>query len=113
MSNEMEISGDRRARRRYPMCLPLQFQILKNSALTGGGSGTSLNLSGNGIAFATSQVLPVGSVVELEISWPGPFDELCSLKLIASGRVVRSAWDCTAITMDRHEFRTQGAKSIH
>ena len=107
-----EIGGERRAKRRYPMRLPLQFKIVKNYVVIGTGYGTSLDLSSNGIAFATSSPLRVGSHVELAIGWPVPLNGSCALKLVASGRVVRSDQNCTAIAMERHEFRTQGAKAM-
>ena len=107
-----EISQDRRHKRRYSIQLAVQYKIVKNYLVVGTGSGHSLNLSSNGIAFATAQPLKVGSYLELAISWPVLLNQSCPLKLVASGRVVRSDHECTAITMDRYEFRTQGAKSM-
>jgi hypothetical protein len=106
-----EISQDRRNKRRYALELPVQYKIVKNYLVVGSGSGHSLNLSSNGIAFAGSQPLKVGSVLELSVSWPVLLNQSCPLKLVAFGRVVRSDHQCTAISMDRYEFRTQGVKS--
>jgi hypothetical protein len=107
-----EISGDRRSKRRYPLELPVQFKIMKNYLVTGTGIGNSLDLSSGGIAFTTSTPLKIGSYLELSISWPVLLNQSCSLKLVASGRVVRSDQNCTAISLDRHEFRTTGAKTF-
>ncbi len=106
-----EISGERRSRRRYPLSLPVQFKIMKNCVVVGTGDGTSLDLSSSGIAFSTASPPRIGSYLELSISWPVLLNGSCPLKLVATGRVVRSGHDCTAIAMDRHVFRTQGAKA--
>jgi len=106
-----EISEDRRAKRRYPINLPVQYKIVKNYLVIGTGSGNSLDLSSGGIAFTTSEPLKIGSYLELSVSWPVLLNQSCPLKLVASGRVVRSDQRSTAIRMDRYEFRTQGAKT--
>jgi hypothetical protein len=46
------------------------------------------------------------------VSWPVLLNQSCPLKLVASGRVVRSDQNCTAIRMDRYEFRTQGTRVV-
>ena len=103
------IFADRRAKRRYPISLPVQYKIIKNYMVTGTGKGTSLDLSSGGICFAGSEPLRIGSYLELSLSWPVLLNQSCPLKLVASGRVVRSDHQCTAIRLDRYEFRTQGA----
>lgn len=107
----MEISQDRRSKRRYPIELPVQYKIMKNYLVTGTGSGTSVDLSSGGIAFTSNAPLKPGSYLELSVSWPVLLNQSCPLKLVASGRVVRSDQNCTAISLDRYEFRTTGAKT--
>jgi hypothetical protein len=107
-----EISEDRRSRRRYPIELAVQYKILKNYLVTGTGAGHSIDLSSGGIAFSTNTLLKVGSYLELSISWPVLLNQSCPLKLVASGRVVRSDRNCTAISLDRYEFRTTSAKAF-
>ena len=108
----MEISGDRRSKRRYPINLPVQYKIMKNYLVVGTGEGNSLDLSSGGISFSCAQPLRVGSYLELSVSWPVLLNQSCPLKLVASGRVVRSDHSSTAIRLDRYEFRTHGAKSV-
>jgi hypothetical protein len=108
-----ELGGDRRARRRYPISLLVQYKIVKNYLVIGTGNGNSVNLSSKGIAFSSQQPLRPGSYVELSISWPVLLDQSCPLQLVASGKVVRSDRGSTAITMDRYEFRTQGSRASH
>jgi PilZ domain len=107
-----EISGDRRSKRRYPIGLAVQYKIMKNYLVTGTGTGTSIDLSSGGIAFSTKTPLKVGNYLELSISWPVLLNQSCPLKLVASGRVVRSDEHCTAISLDRYEFRTTGANTF-
>src|SRR6266571_3126018 len=107
-----DISDDRRSKRRYPLELPVQYKIMKNYLVMGTGTGNSIDLSSGGIAFSTSTPLKVGSYLELSISWPVLLNQSCPLKLVASGRVVRSDQQCTAISLDRYEFRTTGARTF-
>jgi len=107
-----EICDDRRSKRRYPIELAVQYKVMKNYLVMGTGTGNSLDLSSGGIAFSTSAPLKIGSYLELSISWPVLLNQSCPLKLIASGRVVRSDQHCTAISLDRYEFRTTGAKAF-
>ena len=107
-----EISCDRRSKRRYPISLPVQYKIMKNYLVIGTGSGTSLDLSSGGISFSSAEPLRVGSYLELSVSWPVLLNQSCPLKLVASGRVVRSDHKCTAMSLDRYEFRTQGVRAM-
>jgi hypothetical protein len=111
-TDQSEISGDRRSKRRYPIELPVQYKIVKNYLVMGSGTGTSLDLSSGGIAFSTGTPLKIGSYLELSISWPVLLNQSCPLKLVASGRVVRSDQHRTAISLDRYEFRTTSAKAF-
>jgi len=85
---------------------------MKNYLVTGTGTGSSLDLSSGGISFSSTEPLRVGSYLELSVSWPVLLNQSCPLKLVASGRVVRSDYNCTAIRLDRYEFRTQGARAM-
>jgi hypothetical protein len=107
-----EISQDRRCKRRYPIELPVQYKIMKNYLVMGTGTGNSLDLSSGGIAFTSNAPLKIGSYLEVSVSWPVLLNQSCPLKLVASGRVVRSDHNCTAISLDRYEFRTSGAKTL-
>jgi len=43
------------------------------------------------------------------VNWPAHLDNRCALKLVASGRVVRTDSTKAAIAIERYEFRTQGS----
>jgi hypothetical protein len=102
-----DISEDRRTKQRYPVDFALTYRVMKNGLVKLTGSGTVLNMSSSGIAFSTEEPLLRGAMVELSIAWPVLLNGNCPMKMVAEGRVVRSTGTCTAIRMDRHEFRTQ------
>ena len=103
-----EISGDRRTGRRYDIDLPVRYKVLGSAHASKTGAGKTVNLSGQGIAFKMDEVLAPGSRVELAIPWPVRLHGTCALKLVVTGKVVRSYRALTAIRMERYEFRTQG-----
>ena len=107
-----EFSPNRRSTRRYPIELPIQYKIVKNYLVVGKGTGSSIDLSSGGIAFTSDTPVRIGSYLELSISWPVLLNSTCGLKLGASGPVVRSDRNRTAISLDRYEFRTSGAKAF-
>ena len=102
------ISADRRTGRRYDIGLPVRYKVLGSQHVSRSGAGKTVNLSGEGIAFEMDGVLAPGSRVELAIAWPVRLHGTCALKLVVTGKVVRSYRALTAIRMERYEFRTQG-----
>jgi hypothetical protein len=109
-----KISGDRRNRRRYDIDLPVQYKARHSPQVSWTGSGRTINVSGGGIACEVNEVLPPGSAIELSIAWPVLLDGTCRLKLVATGKVVRSYRNFAAVRMERYEFHTQapyGAKA--
>jgi hypothetical protein len=108
-----EICGDRRLRRRYDIDLRVQYKVMRRDHVAQTGSGKTVNLSGAGIACEFDQALKPGSAVELAIAWPVLLNSNCPLKLVVTGRVIRSEDGLTAVRMDKYEFRTQGLKTMH
>lgn len=104
------IQNERRASDRFPIARELRYRVL--SKRTHGeieeGTGTTINISSNGVLFACDQSLPAGRRVELSISWPAELDNRCQLKLIARGRVTRQEDGRTAVEIQQYEFRTAG-----
>jgi len=104
-----EISADRRSGRRYPLNLQLMYTVMKRCQVCQTGSGRTIDMSSSGISFETEEALDPGSSVELSIAWPVLLNKTCSLKLIVTGRIVRSGAVRAAIRMQRYEFRTKGS----
>jgi hypothetical protein len=107
-----DISGDRRGRRRYDLDLDLQYKVIRHYHVSQTGTGRTINFSGGGVAFQTGDVVKAGSRVELSIAWPVMLNAKCSLKLVITGRVIRSSPELTAVRMERYEFRTQGVQMM-
>jgi hypothetical protein len=107
-----EIFGERRTRRRYQIDLPVQYKVFGQYHVTQTGAGKTINLSGDGVACVFSEPLKPGSSIELAISWPVMLNKTCPLKLVVTGKVVRSDAALTAMRMERYEFRTQGVRAL-
>jgi len=69
--------------------------------------GRTRDLSSGGAWFATTQALSLGEQVELSIDWPMLLDGVCPLKLVLTGKVVRSDYRGAAVKTFSHEFRTR------
>jgi PilZ domain-containing protein len=107
-----DISGDRRNRRRYDIDLHVQYKVFRHYQVAQSGTGKTINLSGGGIAFEIDEVLMPGAAIELAIAWPVLLNKTCPLKLVVTGKVVRSDAMLTAVRMERYEFRTQGVRTL-
>jgi PilZ domain-containing protein len=104
---------DRRVNGRYPITLELQYKLLNKGRVEYLGIGRTLNISSGGVLLATDQLLPPAGFIELAIQWPFLLREVCSLKLVMRGRIVRCDTNCKVIAVkaDHHEFRTAGVCS--
>jgi hypothetical protein len=107
------ISGDRRNRRRYEIDLALQYKVIGDRRLAQTGKGKTINVSGDGLACQFDTVLGAGSAIELAIAWPVLLNSSYPLKLVISGRVVRSDAASTAVRMEKYEFRTQRVRALN
>lgn len=108
-----KISGDRRSKQRFPIDFPVEYKVLKNSLLTGTGTGRTVDMSSHGVAFTSGDTFKVGAHLELNVIWPVLINNFCPMKLCLEGRIVRSDQSLSAIRMDKHEFRTQGRLVTH
>jgi hypothetical protein len=106
MRNPM-IGRERRGKSRFAIKRELRFKILEKEQVVATGSGQTVDLSSQGVAFETANKLAVGELVELSISWPVLLDETCLMQLVVFGHVVRQRRGLVACTIDRYEFRTQ------
>ena len=76
------------------------------------GSGRTVNISSGGVLFTTQSHLREGDEVELAISWPVLLNNLTPIKLVATGRLIRSDDACAAMRIKKYEFRTRGFSSL-
>lgn len=100
-------AGDRRAAVRFPIEQEVRYKVFSRNLIET-GAGKTVNMSSNGVLFTAERTLLPGERLELAVNWPAQLDNRCALKLVTSGRVVRSNGTHAAITIERYEFRTQG-----
>jgi hypothetical protein len=105
-------SSERRSAVRFPIEQEVRYKIYNRSTIEV-GSGKTINISSNGVLFTTERYLNPGERLEVSVNWPAQLDNRCALKLVTTGRVVRSEPGKAAIAIERYEFRTQGSHGLN
>jgi hypothetical protein len=85
---------------------------LEDDTIVAAGSGETVNVSSGGVWISIDQPLAIGAFIEISMSWPVLLNEGCPMRLIVFGKVVRTGINRAACTVERYEFRTQGARSF-
>src|SRR4029079_2845022 len=98
-----EIGSDRRKGRRYDLDLNVQYQTARGYSGAQSGFGRTVNFSGGGVAFETDQNVSPGARIQLSIAWRVMLNSNCPLKLVVTGKVVRSTAGLVAVRMQRRE----------
>jgi len=103
---------ERRRSSRFPIERDLRYKTLNQRTEILAGNGKTLNISSSGVLFTSDHDLPVGTRLEVSISWPAQLNEKCLLNLVARGRVTRHAKGQLALQIQQYEFRTQSRPGI-
>jgi len=103
---------DRRIKRRFSIEQGLRYRLLYGSRVAECGTGRTVNISSSGVWFKTEGALSTGLPVELSMSWPARLNDVCPMKLMIYGCVVRSDHDGAALAIERYEFRTQSTGAV-
>ncbi|MGA7236964.1 MAG: PilZ domain-containing protein [Bryobacteraceae bacterium] len=98
---------ERRDKMRFPMNRELRYKLLEDERIMAAGLGTTVDMSSGGVAFHSDGALPNGSFIEISISWPALLDDVCPMRLIVFGRVLRGSEQVKVCTVEKWEFRTQ------
>lgn len=98
---------ERRKSSRFPIERELRYKTLNQRSEILAGNGKTLNISSSGVLFTSDHDLPVGTRLEVSISWPAQLNEKCLLNLVARGRVTRHTKGQLALQIQQYEFRTQ------
>ena len=101
---------ERRGKRRFRIEQDVRYRLLYGHRIAETGSGRTLNMSSSGVWISTQTQLSPGLPVELSISWPALLNDVCPMKLMIYGCVVRSTETGAAVAIERYEFRTQGTR---
>jgi len=102
------LPSDRRSSGRFPITEEIRYRVLDRVSGKQDGTGRTVDMSRNGVLFTTEENLPPGRLLELSVNWPVALDGTCPLKLVATGRVVRSIGSMAAMTIERYQFKTRG-----
>jgi hypothetical protein len=97
---------ERRRASRFPIERELRYKTLNQRSEILSGSGKTLNISSSGVLFTSDHELPVGTRLEVSISWPAQLNERCLLNLVARGRITRHNKGQVALQIQQYEFRT-------
>src|SRR5690348_2540900 len=104
-------TDERRSKRRFSIAQDVKYRLLYGERIGEAGSGKTLNISSGGVCFSTDTQLSPRLPVELAIQWPALLRGTVPLRLVTYGIVVRSWHHSAVATIDRYEFRTQGART--
>lgn len=100
---------ERRAARRYPIEIAVAYRLVRKGKVVERGFGLTRNLSSGGLLMESSGSLAVGTDVEVFLAWPARLGGEVNLNLWIQGRTVRSSGSCTAIAIQRSDFRTRAS----
>jgi PilZ domain-containing protein len=101
------VMTDRRRSSRFPIERELRYKTLNQRSEVVAGAGKTMNISSSGVLFTSDHELPIGTRLEISISWPAQLNEKCLLNLVARGRVARFNKGQAAVQIQQYEFRTQ------
>jgi hypothetical protein len=102
------VKRERRSKKRFSIEREVRYKLLNGQHIANTGIGRTLDMSSTGVQFTTQEPLPLGTLIEVAISWPALLNDNCPMKLVVFGRVVRSEKECVSITIEKYEFRTSG-----
>lgn len=101
------LGADRRRSSRFPIERELRYKTLNQRSEILAGNGKTLNISSSGVLFTSDHDLPVGTRLEVSISWPAQLNDRVLLNLVARGRITRQHKGQSALQIQQYEFRTQ------
>ena len=101
---------EHRANGRYPITLELHYKLPNKQGAEQHGFGRTVNISTGGVLFEADARLPATGPIQLAMHWPHLLDGVVTLKLVMSGRIIRSDANAIAVKAEHHEFRTAGAR---
>ena len=108
-----ENRDDRRARTRLDIRQDVRYKVFgEKNRVKDTGTGKTIDMSSGGLLISTESSLTEGDRVEVAVSWPAQLDGVLPLKLVVTGRVVRSDETQAAIALDKHVFKTRGAGAL-
>ena len=96
---------EKRATKRYDLHLPIHYRISQKGEVPRWGTGSTREMSTNGLSFRTRKPLPVGCHVEMIVDWPARYGDEQPIDLQLTGFVLRSDGNRTAVRVTSRRFR--------
>ena len=103
---------EKRMKRRFPLEQEVRYKMLYGQRIAETGSGMTTDISSSGVRFSTANILGAGMPIEISMNWPVLLNDVCPMKLMIYGCVVRSDEKGAAVVIERYEFRTQGLRGL-
>jgi len=103
---------ERRLKRRFQIEQPVRYKLLYGQRIGETGTGRTVDISSSGVRILTEQQLAVGLPLEIAMQWPALLNQVCPMKLMIFGCVLRSEDHIAAVSIDRYEFRTMGSTKL-
>lgn len=104
-------NSERRSRTRFPVVVDLRYTLPNYNRQKQSGSGQTVNISSGGVLFLASEPQTLRGRLKLSITWPVDLHPGVGLKLVATGRVVRTDGAYVAVEFIRHDFHTRSLTS--
>src|SRR5215208_5541080 len=98
---EKYVERERRTKRRFVIDQEVRYKMLYGQRIAETGVGRTLNISSSGIWFTTDNMLTNGLPIELSMNWPVLLNDICPMKLMIYGCVVRSNEKGAAVAIER------------
>ncbi|HEV3333468.1 MAG TPA: PilZ domain-containing protein [Bryobacteraceae bacterium] len=101
----MELMIDNRRRvQRFNLRLGLRYRLSEKGIEHRWSTGTTKDLSREGLGIKPRRPLPVGSHIEIRIDWPARHESLNPVELHITGFVIRSENGRAAVRISSHRF---------
>jgi c-di-GMP-binding flagellar brake protein YcgR len=99
--------GNRRQVQRFNLRLNLRYRVSEKGIEHRWSSGTTRDLSREGLGIKPRRALSVGSHIEIRIDWPARYESVHPVELQITGFVIRSENGRAAVRISSHRFLVQ------
>jgi len=103
--HELRSDRDRRGNTRFPLRLKLSFSALTRPIFS--GDGETLSISSKELLFTAKESFVDGQRLQVSLEWPARLEKI-PLRLVLSGKILRSGDSQSTMTIERYEFRIRG-----
>jgi hypothetical protein len=83
----------------------MQYRTSRGALNSGWKCGRTLDMSAGGILIDIPQTMPIASILELAMDWPGLYHGKPTVRLFLTASVARIDGRGTALCILSHEFR--------